>query len=112
MYPFVYAEESGCDMSCCVSSLVELMADPHYRSISGFESLIQKEWVALGHSFTTRHNLTTAPAAEEDQQMVSHPSHRNCVEWSLGLVVTLTEPLCKGHLLVPPTVDTTRECPS
>jgi myotubularin-related protein 10/11/12 len=58
-------------MSCCVSSLVELMADSHYRSISGFESLIQKEWVALGHSFTTRHNLVVTPASEEDQQIVS-----------------------------------------
>lgn len=56
-----------------MSSLVELMADPHYRSISGFESLIQKEWVALGHPFTTRHSLIV-PVAAEDQQIVS-PSH-------------------------------------
>lgn len=45
------------------------MADPHYRSISGFESLVQKEWVALGHSFTTRHGLTTNTHGEEE---VSH----------------------------------------
>ena len=35
------------------------MADPHYRTISGFESLVQKEWVAMGHPFTTRSGLIT-----------------------------------------------------
>ena len=34
------------------------MVDPHYRSVSGFEALVQKEWVALGHPFTLRHRLT------------------------------------------------------
>ncbi len=65
------AEESGCDFSCVVSSLVELMADPHYRSISGFEGLVQKEWVALGHPFTTRHGLTVELTAEEDHRQVT-----------------------------------------
>ena len=63
-------EDSGCDLSCVVSSLVELMADPHYRSISGFENLVQKEWVALGHPFTTRHGLVVDAAEEEDHQEV------------------------------------------
>ena len=58
-------------MSSVVASLVELMADPHYRSISGFETLIQKEWVALGHPFTIRHKLTQDLSSEEDRQAVS-----------------------------------------
>ncbi|XP_019858040.1 PREDICTED: myotubularin-related protein 12-like [Amphimedon queenslandica] len=42
------------------------MADPHYRTISGFESLVQKEWVAMGHPFMTRSGLITdAPSNEE-----------------------------------------------
>lgn len=65
-----FLEESGCDFSCVVSSLVELMADPHYRSISGFENLVQKEWVAYGHHFTTRHGLVPL-STEEDHQVVS-----------------------------------------
>lgn len=28
--------------------------DPHFRTINGFQSLIQKEWVTLGHAFTKR----------------------------------------------------------
>ena len=73
MHVYVLAEESGCDFSCVVSSLVEMMADSHYRSISGFESLVQKEWVALGHAFTTRHGLTvpSPSSTEDDNQAVS-----------------------------------------
>ena len=41
------------------------MADPHFRTISGFESLVQKEWVAMGHPFTTRGGLTTDNSNEE-----------------------------------------------
>lgn len=33
------------------------MMDPHFRSITGFQSLVQKEWVAMGHPFTSRHHL-------------------------------------------------------
>ena len=46
-------------MSCVVSSLAQLMMDPHYRSISGFQSLVQKEWIVMGHPFTSRHHLTS-----------------------------------------------------
>ena len=52
-----------------MSSLVQLMADTHYRSISGFETLVQKEWVALGHSFTTRHGFTVDMTAEDHQEV-------------------------------------------
>lgn len=50
-------EDDGRDLSCVVSSLAQLMVDPHFRSIPGFEALLQKEWVAMGHPFTTRHGL-------------------------------------------------------
>eukprot|EP00731_Ephydatia_muelleri_P016592 Em0009g1016a len=41
-------EDEGRDLSCVTSSLVQLMVDPYFRSISGFEAIIQKEWVAMG----------------------------------------------------------------
>ncbi len=28
--------------------------DPHFRTINGFQSLVQKEWVSMGHAFTKR----------------------------------------------------------
>ena len=45
---------SGRDLSCVVSSLVQLMLDPHSRSQMGFQSLIQREWVIAGHPFLDR----------------------------------------------------------
>lgn len=47
-------ENDGRDMCCLVSSLVQIFLDPFYRSITGFQVLIQKEWVALGHPFSDR----------------------------------------------------------
>lgn len=44
------------DMGCVVSSLVQLMCDPHCRSQHGFQSLVQKEWVTAGHRFYSRGN--------------------------------------------------------
>ena len=65
--PISHTEEDGRDLCCVVSSLVQLMVDPFFRSISGFESLVQKEWVAMGHPFTSRHHLTSRPQATTAQ---------------------------------------------
>ncbi|XP_033836611.1 myotubularin-related protein 11 [Periophthalmus magnuspinnatus] len=44
------------DMGCLVSSLVQLMCDPHSRTQMGFQGLVQKEWVTGGHRFCSRLN--------------------------------------------------------
>ncbi|XP_061573413.1 myotubularin-related protein 11 [Cololabis saira] len=44
------------DLGCLVSSLVQLMCDPLCRTRHGFQSLVQKEWVAAGHRFCSRGN--------------------------------------------------------
>lgn len=43
-------------MGCVVSSLVQVMCDPHCRTQHGFQSLVQKEWVMAGHRFYSRIN--------------------------------------------------------
>ncbi|CAB3379605.1 Hypothetical predicted protein [Cloeon dipterum] len=53
----VLQEGEGRDVSTIVSSLVQLMCNPSCRSILGFQSLIQKEWIALGHPFCSRLGL-------------------------------------------------------
>lgn len=50
----VLQEGEGQDMCAVVSSLTQLMLDPNWRTINGFQSLIQKEWVSLGHQFGKR----------------------------------------------------------
>ncbi|XP_053128063.1 myotubularin-related protein 10 isoform X2 [Hemicordylus capensis] len=52
----VLQEEEGRDLSCCVASLVQVMLDPFFRTITGFQSLIQKEWVMAGYPFLDRCN--------------------------------------------------------
>lgn len=47
----VLQECDGRDMCCVISSLTQILLDPFYRTIDGFQQLIQKEWVALGHPF-------------------------------------------------------------
>ncbi|KAF1538758.1 Myotubularin-related protein 12, partial [Eudyptula minor] len=44
-------EESATDLCCVISSLVQVMMDSYSRTKSGFQSLIQKEWVIGGHGF-------------------------------------------------------------
>uniref|UniRef100_A0A8C3YPW2 Myotubularin-related protein 10 n=1 Tax=Catagonus wagneri TaxID=51154 RepID=A0A8C3YPW2_9CETA len=52
----VLQEEEGRDLSCIVASLIQVMLDPYFRTITGFQSLIQKEWVMAGYPFLDRCN--------------------------------------------------------
>ncbi|XP_048224589.1 myotubularin-related protein 10 isoform X2 [Perognathus longimembris pacificus] len=52
----VLQEEEGRDLSCLVASLVQVMMDPYFRTITGFQSLVQKEWVMAGYQFLDRCN--------------------------------------------------------
>lgn len=50
-------EQTGADMTCVVVSLVQILLDPHYRTQAGFQTLVDKEWVAAGHPFPERLDL-------------------------------------------------------
>lgn len=51
----VIKERTGYDMACVATSLVQVLLDPYYRTQQGFQTLIDKEWVAGGHPFAERH---------------------------------------------------------
>jgi myotubularin-related protein 1/2 len=44
----------GWDRTSQLTALAGLILDPHYRTIRGFELLIEKEWLAFGHMFHKR----------------------------------------------------------
>ncbi|XP_068622451.1 myotubularin-related protein 10-B [Battus philenor] len=61
----VLQEGDGVDYCAVVSCLTQLLIDPYFRTISGFQSLVQKEWVALGHPFCDRLGLPRPGQSKE-----------------------------------------------
>ncbi|KAF1416567.1 Myotubularin-related protein 11, partial [Spheniscus humboldti] len=59
-------EPSDRDLNCLLSSLVQLLGDPHARTLPGFQSLVQREWVAAGHPFPRRLGLLHRDSPREE----------------------------------------------
>ncbi|NWR54399.1 MTMRB protein, partial [Bucorvus abyssinicus] len=60
------AEPSDRDLNCLLASLVQLLGDPHARTLPGFQSLVQREWVAAGHPFPRRLGLLRGDSPREE----------------------------------------------
>lgn len=44
----------GWDRTAQVCSLAAVMLDPYFRTIKGYQALIEKDWLAFGHKFSER----------------------------------------------------------
>ncbi|KAF7280256.1 hypothetical protein GWI33_006252 [Rhynchophorus ferrugineus] len=54
----------GWDRTAQVCSLSSLILDPYYRTISGYQALIEKDWLAYGHKFSERCGHTQSDSKE------------------------------------------------
>jgi len=65
----------GWDRTAQLSGTAQLLLDPHYRTIRGFEQLIEKEWVSFGHRIQDRaaHLTILDPTASQSLKEEESP---------------------------------------
>ncbi|XP_071946377.1 phosphatidylinositol-3,5-bisphosphate 3-phosphatase MTMR3-like isoform X2 [Antedon mediterranea] len=52
--PVVVHCSDGWDRTPQLTALAELLLDPYYRTLKGFQVLVEREWLAFGHKFADR----------------------------------------------------------
>ena len=71
----------GWDRTAQTCALAQLMLDPFYRTVSGFQVLVEKEWLAAGHKFERRFGHGDAKF-DDDQRSPVFVQFVDCV-WQM-----------------------------
>ncbi|KAJ4851573.1 Carrier protein, mitochondrial [Turnera subulata] len=64
----------GWDRTTQLVSLANLLLDPYYRTFTGFQALIEKDWLAFGHPFADRVGMPSALGSGNMPELSRQPS--------------------------------------
>ena len=91
----------GWDRTPQMSTLAQLMVDPHYRTIEGLVTVLHKEWAAFGHRFALRYSLSqpifiqlldalsqmvSAPPRASARNILTHTERQTCTSATMSHV--------------------------
>ncbi|KAK4953150.1 phosphatidylinositol-3-phosphatase ymr1 [Elasticomyces elasticus] len=67
----------GWDRTAQVAALAQIMLDPHYRTLEGFVTLVQKDFLSFGHKFRDRNGILGSEKWFEIENERIVPSRKN-----------------------------------
>lgn len=72
----------GWDTSLLVTSLTQVLLDPNCRTITGFETLIEREWIQAGHPFRLRCSRSAFGRSNHGQESPLFTLFLDCI-WQI-----------------------------
>ncbi|XP_048671801.1 myotubularin-related protein 9-like isoform X3 [Marmota marmota marmota] len=88
----------GRDSTLLVTSLAQLILDPLSRTITGFQELVEREWIQAGHPFQLRCAHSAFSHARPKHEAPTFLLFLDCV-WQLGRQFPLSLEFGEGLLL-------------